>query len=110
MPPECPPPCSTMVPGLKLSVAARTQSTNQYRRRLGVLLPRPKFTYVLTHPCITTSCSEPCRVQMLAECGLCLALDDPEYKKGGILTTASAMGMPLVDRLNKAGMTFKIED
>ncbi|CAM9235192.1 unnamed protein product [Ectocarpus sp. 4 AP-2014] len=48
--------------------------------------------------------------KMLAECGLCLALDDLEYKKGGVLTTASAMGMPLVDRLNKAGMTFKILD
>ncbi|CAM9970325.1 unnamed protein product [Scytosiphon promiscuus] len=48
--------------------------------------------------------------KMLAECGLCLALDDVEYKKGGILTTATAMGMPLVDRLNKAGMTFKVEE
>lgn len=47
---------------------------------------------------------------MLAECGLCLALDDLESKKGGVLTTAVAMGMPLVDRLNKAGMTFKIVD
>lgn len=47
---------------------------------------------------------------MLAESGLCLALDDLDSKKGGVLTTASAMGMPLVDRLNKAGMTFKIVD
>lgn len=47
-------------------------------------------------------------LQMLAECGLCLALDDLESKRGGILTTAVAMGMPLVDRLNKAGMTFKM--
>ena len=39
-----------------------------------------------------------------------MALDELEYKKGGVLTTASAMGMPLVDRLNKAGMTFKIVD
>eukprot|EP00752_Nemacystus_decipiens_P006893 g6191.t1 len=35
--------------------------------------------------------------KMLAECGLCLALDDLESTKGGILTTAAAMGMPLVD-------------
>lgn len=49
-------------------------------------------------------------MQMLAECGLCLALDDLEFKKGGVLTTAVAMGMPLVDRLRKAGMTFKIVD
>lgn len=37
-----------------------------------------------------------------------MALDDLESKRGGILTTAVAMGMPLVDRLNKAGMTFKM--
>ena len=49
-------------------------------------------------------------VQMLAECGLCLAVDDLESKKGGVLTTAVAMGMPLIDRLNKAGMTFKVVD
>lgn len=48
--------------------------------------------------------------QMLAECGLCLAVDDLESKKGGVLTTAAAMGMPLVDRLNKAGMTFRVLD
>lgn len=48
--------------------------------------------------------------QMLGECGLCLALDKEvvECKKGGILTTAVAMGMPLIKRLNDAGMTFKV--
>ncbi len=29
--------------------------------------------------------------------------------QGGVLTPASAMGMLLIDRLNAAGMTFKIE-
>ena len=30
--------------------------------------------------------------------------------QGGVLTPASAMGMILVDRLNKAGMDFRIEE
>lgn len=47
---------------------------------------------------------------MFAECGLCLALDEGRIKskKGGILTTATAMGMPLVERLRSAGITFEI--
>lgn len=47
---------------------------------------------------------------MLGECALCLALDEEVVgcKKGGILTTASAMGMPLIKRMNAAGMTFKV--
>lgn len=47
---------------------------------------------------------------MLGECGLCLALDEDrlESKGGGLLTTATAMGMPLLERLRAAGMTFKI--
>lgn len=50
--------------------------------------------------------------QMLGECGLCLALDEDriESKAGGVLTTATAMGMPLIERMRKAGMTFKILD
>lgn len=50
--------------------------------------------------------------QMLSECGLCLALDDDklERKTGGILTPASAMGTTLLERLRKAGMTFRVED
>lgn len=47
---------------------------------------------------------------MLAECGLCLALDEDrlENKTGGVLTTATAMGMPLIERMRAAGMTFKV--
>jgi short subunit dehydrogenase-like uncharacterized protein len=44
---------------------------------------------------------------MLAESGLCLALDDLPTR-GGILTPASAMGRPLIDRLRRAGMTFEV--
>lgn len=29
--------------------------------------------------------------------------------QGGVLTPASAMGMTLVDRLNKAGMEFRVD-
>lgn len=49
---------------------------------------------------------------MMGECGLCLALDEDKLasKKGGVLTTAVAMGAPLLDRMNAAGMTFKIVD
>ncbi|MFC5833098.1 saccharopine dehydrogenase family protein [Nonomuraea insulae] len=43
--------------------------------------------------------------KMLAESALCLAFDDvPE--RAGQLTTASAMGQPLIDRLHAAGITF----
>ncbi|MDB4942694.1 MAG: hypothetical protein JWP97_2228 [Labilithrix sp.] len=48
--------------------------------------------------------------KMLGESALCLAEDDallePRY---GVLTPASAMGMRLVDRLRRAGMTFSVE-
>ncbi|MEV1166845.1 saccharopine dehydrogenase NADP-binding domain-containing protein [Nonomuraea sp. NPDC049784] len=43
--------------------------------------------------------------KMLGESALCLAFDDlPD--RAGQLTTASAMGQPLIDRLRAAGMTF----
>lgn len=43
--------------------------------------------------------------KMLAESALCLAFDDvPD--RAGQLTTASAMGRPLIDRLHAAGITF----
>jgi len=45
--------------------------------------------------------------KMLAEAALCLAFDDvPE--RAGQLTTASAMGRPLIERLQRAGMTFRV--
>ncbi|GAG91041.1 unnamed protein product, partial [marine sediment metagenome] len=47
---------------------------------------------------------------MLSESAVCLAFDGAELKSdGGILTPASAMGMRLVERLRKAGMTFEIQ-
>ena len=47
---------------------------------------------------------------MLSESALCLALQGTEIRtEGGVLTPASAMGMPLVERLRKAGMTFDVK-
>jgi short subunit dehydrogenase-like uncharacterized protein len=46
--------------------------------------------------------------KMLSEAALCLAKDGLKTE-GGVLTPASAMGMPLVERLRKAGMTFQVE-
>jgi short subunit dehydrogenase-like uncharacterized protein len=46
---------------------------------------------------------------MLAESALCLALDEvDDALDGGVLTSASAMGMTLIDRLRGAGMTFEV--
>jgi short subunit dehydrogenase-like uncharacterized protein len=48
---------------------------------------------------------------MLGESALCLAQDVvDEGLGGGILTPASAMGMPLVERLRDAGMTFEVRE
>jgi short subunit dehydrogenase-like uncharacterized protein len=44
---------------------------------------------------------------MLAESALCLA-DDALPARGGVLTTASCMGMKLIERLRNAGMTFRV--
>ncbi len=47
---------------------------------------------------------------MLGESALCLAFDDtPDALPGGVLTPASAMGQPLIDRLTQAGMTFSVD-
>lgn len=45
---------------------------------------------------------------MLAEAALCLA-EDALPSRGGVLTTASCMGMALIERLRAAGMTFRVE-
>ncbi|HEX5591828.1 MAG TPA: saccharopine dehydrogenase NADP-binding domain-containing protein [Solirubrobacterales bacterium] len=45
--------------------------------------------------------------KMLAESGLCLAFDDLP-KRSGQLTTAAAMGDPLRERLQKAGIRFQV--
>ena len=45
--------------------------------------------------------------KMLGESALCLAQDELPAR-GGILTPAVAMGMPLVERLRTAGMTFAV--
>jgi short subunit dehydrogenase-like uncharacterized protein len=47
--------------------------------------------------------------RMLSESALCLAFDTTP-KRGGVLTPASAMGMVLVERLRRAGMTFEVHD
>jgi short subunit dehydrogenase-like uncharacterized protein len=44
--------------------------------------------------------------KMLAESAVCLALGGPS--EGGVRTPASTMGMLLVERLRKAGMTFEV--
>lgn len=46
---------------------------------------------------------------MLAESAMCLALDNLDTA-GGVLTPASAMGTPLIDRLRAAGMTWEVGD
>ncbi|WP_426752851.1 saccharopine dehydrogenase family protein [Myxococcus sp. Y35] len=47
--------------------------------------------------------------RMLAESALSLAFDDIP-SAGGVLTPASCMGMKLVERLRRAGMTFEVEE
>jgi short subunit dehydrogenase-like uncharacterized protein len=47
---------------------------------------------------------------LIGESGLCLALDgDKLPDRAGVLTPATAMGMPLVERLRAAGYTFDAE-
>jgi short subunit dehydrogenase-like uncharacterized protein len=46
--------------------------------------------------------------KMLSEAALCLSLDEAKLPKvAGVLTPATAMGLPLVERLRAAGMTFE---
>jgi short subunit dehydrogenase-like uncharacterized protein len=46
---------------------------------------------------------------MLAESAICLAVDEADsVLPGGCLTPASGMGMPLVERLRDAGLTFTV--
>jgi short subunit dehydrogenase-like uncharacterized protein len=47
--------------------------------------------------------------KMLSESALCLAFDDLPATAGQV-TTAVAMGNPLIDRLKRAGMTFRVVD
>jgi short subunit dehydrogenase-like uncharacterized protein len=44
---------------------------------------------------------------MLAESALCLARNEADGLPGGILTPASALGLPLIDRLRQAGITLE---
>jgi short subunit dehydrogenase-like uncharacterized protein len=45
---------------------------------------------------------------MMGESALCLALDRERLpQRGGVLTPATGIGVPLVDRLRAAGMTFE---
>lgn len=45
--------------------------------------------------------------KMLAESGLCLALDENLPEQYGVITTASAMGNALITRLQNAGIRFR---
>ncbi|MGD2114716.1 MAG: saccharopine dehydrogenase NADP-binding domain-containing protein [Acidobacteriota bacterium] len=45
--------------------------------------------------------------RMLAESALCLARGEAEGLPGGVLTPASGLGLPLVDRLRQAGITLE---
>lgn len=48
---------------------------------------------------------------MMGEAALCLALDrDATPSIAGVLTPATALGVPLIERLRAAGMTFTVED
>lgn len=47
--------------------------------------------------------------RMLSESALSLAFDDVP-SQGGVLTPASCMGMRLVERLRRAGMTFEVQE
>jgi short subunit dehydrogenase-like uncharacterized protein len=48
--------------------------------------------------------------KMLSECAVCLAKDDLD-SEGGVLTPASAMARPLLDRLqDNAGLSFELLD
>jgi short subunit dehydrogenase-like uncharacterized protein len=46
--------------------------------------------------------------KMLAEAGLCLALDGNLPAAGGVITPASAMGMALLPRLERAGLRMEV--
>jgi short subunit dehydrogenase-like uncharacterized protein len=76
----------------KIEIRARTSSGAQYVCRVSAQGdPGYKATSV-----------------MLGEAGLCLALDGDKLPGGGgVLTPATAMGMPLVERLRAAGFTFE---
>ncbi|MDC0713847.1 saccharopine dehydrogenase NADP-binding domain-containing protein [Stigmatella sp. ncwal1] len=47
--------------------------------------------------------------RMLSQAALCLAFDEPAGE-GGVLTPASSMGLKLVERLRKAGVTFDVTE
>jgi short subunit dehydrogenase-like uncharacterized protein len=48
---------------------------------------------------------------MLAECALVLVLQEQDVPmKGGVLTSAAALGMPAVERLRRAGFTLTVAE
>jgi short subunit dehydrogenase-like uncharacterized protein len=47
--------------------------------------------------------------RMLAESALCLARGEAEGLEAGILTPASALGLPLIERLRPVGITFEAD-
>ena len=103
------------------------------RKALGVVLPSPGegpsekaresgFFKFEIHARAASGARWVCRVSadgdpgykatamMFGESGLCLALDEDRLpERAGVLTPATAMGMPLVERLRAAGMTIAAE-
>ena len=101
------------------------------RKALGVVLPSPGegpsekaresgFFNFEIHARTASGARWVCRVSakgdpgykatamMFGEAGLCLALDEERLPdRAGVLTPATAMGLPLVDRLRAAGMTIE---
>ena len=51
-----------------------------------------------------------CASRMLAESAVCLARDEVDSPRdGGVLTPASGIGLPLIDRLEGTGISFDVE-
>ena len=48
--------------------------------------------------------------KMISESAFSLLRDAGIRQEGGVLTPASCMGMPLVERLKRAGMTFEVKE
>jgi len=46
--------------------------------------------------------------KMISECAFCIALEREKLGEGGVLTTAAAFGMNIIERLRKAGISFDV--
>jgi len=48
--------------------------------------------------------------KMISECAFCIALERDKLAEGGVLTTAAAFGMHVIERLRKKGISFEVVD